>query len=150
MLWYRLLFYLTLDAFTDTVKFSGVQNVVRVMVRVEDNPLNIAKTLIVLFSLSNYSGVWCSFLERLFGQVLSDYGETYQPFLQALSSPFSMSRYLGASGRKGKTMTVTSEKNEGTQRTMFHSSSRPRISLEKKRKMASLYIFKRWAEAPFA
>ncbi len=76
--------------------------------------------------------VWCSNYKRLFGQILHEYGEIHQPFTQALSSPFSMNKYLGASGRKGNTIIWTTEKNVGTQRTTCHSSSRPRISLTKK------------------
>lgn len=57
-----------------------------------------------------------------------------QPFLQAISSPFSMNKYRGASGRNGSTTMCTAEKMAGTQRRTFHSCSRPRISLEETNK----------------
>lgn len=59
------------------------------------------------------------------------FNEICLPFLHALSSFFSMNKYLGGSGRNGSTKTWTTDKHAGTQRTMFHMSSPPRISLMK-------------------
>lgn len=65
---------------------------------------------------------------------LSGSGHHNQPFLQAFSSPFSMNKYRGDSGRRGNARTSTMEKSAGIQRRTFQRSSRPRISLEEKKK----------------
>lgn len=53
-------------------------------------------------------------------------------FLHASVFPFSINKYLGASGKKGSVSSCTTEKHVETHRRMFQLSSRPRISLSPK------------------